>query len=504
METVMDFNRVKALTIFLFLFILCSLLLSSLSPAATEAQEDMKKAMVKIYTVVKEPNFNTPWNMYGIESVTGSGCVIEGNRIITNAHLVSDHTFIQVRLYGHPDKHTARVVAVAHEVDLALLTVDNPDFFDNTPFVPLADLPEIQQEVMVMGFPIGGDTLSMTAGIVSRIEHQRYVHSGMNFLAIQLDAAINSGNSGGPVLTQHGLVGVVMQSLEYSENIGYVVPVPLVQHFLEDLQDGRYDGFPEDGVMLLSMENPGMKKKYGLDTDSHGALVYKVLRDSSAFGVIKPDDIILSIDGHKIANDGTVAFRANERTSAEYYTQLHQIGENISLEIIRNREKLLLELNLDNPSGSSWIVPAEMYDRKPAYYIYGGLVLCPLTLNYLKAFSWEEDWKVYAPDHFMSLLHRRNRSVDNEEIVILIKILPQAVNKGYEQYSDLHIVKVNDKKINNLRELIAIVEKDTSEYVTFQDLEGIKIVIDRKEAEASLNDILSIYDVPSDRSSDLK
>jgi S1-C subfamily serine protease len=248
METVMDFNRVKALTIFLFLFILCSLLLSSLSPAATEAQEDMKKAMVKIYTVVKEPNFNTPWNMYGIESVTGSGCVIEGNRIITNAHLVSDHTFIQVRLYGHPDKHTARVVDVAHEVDLALLTVDNPDFFDNTPFVPLADLPEIQQEVMVMGFPIGGDTLSMTAGIVSRIEHQRYVHSGMDFLAIQLDAAINSGNSGGPVLTQHGLVGVVMQTLKDSENIGYVVPVSLVRHFLEDLQDGRYDGFPEDGI----------------------------------------------------------------------------------------------------------------------------------------------------------------------------------------------------------------------------------------------------------------
>jgi len=503
METVMDFNRVKVLTIFLFMFILCSLLLSSLSPAATEAQEDMKKAMVKIYTVVKKPDFDTPWNRKGIESVTGSGCVIEGNRIITNAHVVSDHTFIQVRLYGHPDKHTARVVAVAHEVDLALLTVDSPDFFDNIPFVPLADLPEIQQEVMVMGFPLGGDTLSMTAGIVSRIEHQRYVHSGMNFLAIQLDAAINSGNSGGPVLTQHGLVGVVMQSLEGSENIGYVVPVPLVRHFLEDLQDGRYDGFPEDGLMLLTMENPGMKKKYGLDMDSHGGLVYKVLRDSSAFGVIKPDDIILSIDGHKIANDVTVEFRANERTSADYYTQLHQIGENISLEIIRNREKLFLELTLDNPSGSSWIVPAEIYDRKPTYYIYGGLVLCPLTLNYLKTFS-REYWKEYAPDHFMSLLHRRNRSVDNEEIVVLLKILPQAVNKGYEEYSALHIVKVNDQKVNSLRELIAIVEKDTSEYVTFQDLEGIKIVLDRKEAEASLNNILSIYDVPSDRSPDLK
>lgn len=126
-------------------------------------------------------------------------------------------------------------------------------------------------------------------------------------------------------------------------------------------------------------------------------------------------------------------------------------------------------------------------------------MLCPLTLNYLNTFS-----KKYAPAHLMSLFQRRNRSVDNEEIVVLIKILPHAVNKGYEEYSDLHIVKVNDKKVNSLRELIAVVEKDKSEYVTFQDLEGIKIVFDRKEAKASLNDILRIYDVPSDRSSDLK
>lgn len=237
-----------------------ALLLSSFSPATTGAQGDLKKAMVKIYTVVKESDFDTPWNMKGIESITGSGCVIEGNRIITNAHVVSNHTFIQVRLYGHPDKHAARVVAVAHEVDLALLTVDSPGFFDNIPFVPLADLPKIQQEVVVMGFPLGGDTLSMTSGIVSRIEHRRYAHSGMEFLAIQLDAAINSGNSGGPALTQHGLVGVVMQTLKDSQNIGYVVPVPLVRHFLEDLQDGRYDGFPDDGTMSLRMENPGMKK----------------------------------------------------------------------------------------------------------------------------------------------------------------------------------------------------------------------------------------------------
>jgi hypothetical protein len=294
-----------------------------------------------------------------------------------------------------------------------------------------------------------------------------------------------------------------MQGLKDAENIGYVVPVLLVQHFLEDLKDGRYDGFPEDGISMVPMVNPGMKKKYGLNADSHGGLVYKVSRDSPAFGIVRPDDIILYIDDHKIANDITIEFRPNERTSPDYFTQIHQIGDKLQLEIIRNRKNIILELILDKPYGSSWIVPAEMYDRKPTYYIYGGLVFCPLTLNYLKTFG-NKHWKKYAPDHFMNLWRRGNRNVSNEEIVILIKVLPSSVNKGYEEYSDFHIVKVNDRKISNLKELITIVEEDKNEYVTFQDVDGVKIVIDRNEAKNSLSEILSIYDVPSDRSDDLK
>ena len=85
-----------------------------------------------------------------------------------------------------------------------------------------------------------------------------------------------------------------------------------------------------------------------------------------------------------------------------------------------------------------------------------------------------------------------------------MKVLPSSVNKGYEEYFDLHIVKVNDRKISNLKELITIVEEDKNEYVTFQDVDGVKIVIDRNEAKNSLSEILSIYDVPSDRSDDLK
>ena len=112
--------------------------------------------------------------MSGPESFSGSGCIIQGNRILTNAHVVSDQTFIRVRRHGQSNKYTARVIAVSHEADLALLTVDNPSFFKGIAPLKLGKLPEIEQEVVVYGFPEGGDRFGVLAvavkGIAAQIE----------------------------------------------------------------------------------------------------------------------------------------------------------------------------------------------------------------------------------------------------------------------------------------------------------------------------------------------
>ena len=109
-------------------FILIAVLVTAL-PGVSLAGSDVKDSMVKIYAVENHPDYDNPWNMKGPSAASGSGCVIEGNRILTNAHVVSDQTFIQVRLHGRSKNHPARVLAVSHEADLALLTVDEPDFF---------------------------------------------------------------------------------------------------------------------------------------------------------------------------------------------------------------------------------------------------------------------------------------------------------------------------------------------------------------------------------------
>ena len=467
--------------------------------AAAVPSNDIRDSMVKIYSVQIEPYYYDPWSMNRPTFSSGSGCVIEGRRILTNAHIVSDHSFLQVRRHGDPTKYTARVIAVSHAADLALITVDDQSFFDNIEPLPLGDLPEVQQEVTVYGFPQGGDTLSITKGVISRIEHDDYAHSSIELLAVQIDAAINSGNSGGPVVVDNRVSGVVMQYLEDSENIGYMVPTPVIKHFLADLADGRYDGIPEDGIVIQSMENESLRNMYSLQRRQTGVLVLKVLPGAPAEKVVKPGDVILSIDGRPIADDGTIEFRPRERTSSAYLVQLHQIGEKLQLEVLRRGQKKKLTFTLSRAVGTLDLVARERYDVRPTYFIYGGLIFVPLTQNYLM--SWGEDWYNSAPKNLVALYQFGQASVEGEQAVILSKVLPAEVNSGYHEFRDLRIVAVDGRQVRNLQQLIRAVEQPSKKpSIEFQSQVGLKIVLDRKRVISEQAGILKTYSVPADRS----
>ena len=487
---------------FLGSLILITILATTL-PGVSLAGSDVKASMVKIYAVENRPDYDNPWNMKGPDAASGSGCVIEGNRILTNAHVVSDQTFTQVRLHGRSKKYPARVLAVSHEADLALLTVNDPSFFRGAKPLAFGQLPQVEQEVVVYGFPEGGDTLSTTKGVISRIEHHRYVHSQIKLLAMQLDAAVNAGNSGGPVIVDGLIVGVVMQSLKKAENIGYTVPVPIIRHFLTDMEDGRYDGFPDDGIFIQSLENESLKKMYELKENQSGALVTSIVPGSPAENKVFPGDVLLAIDSHPIADDGTVEFRPRERTSCNYYVQQHQVGEKVAFSLLRQGQKVSVKFTLDRGWGTSRLVPLSKYDVRPTYFVYGGLVFCPLTLNYI--LTWGDDWAEDAPYNLLAYLVDGKLTRQGEEVVIIIKALPSGVNNGYESYVNQRIAAVNGKKIRNLQDLIRTVEENTeTPYVVFKTRANKSIVLNRQKVEAEQAGILKTYQIAADRSANLK
>merc|ERR1719502_1380018 len=120
-------------------------------------------------------------------------------------------------------------------------------------------MPHLEDQVLCVGFPVGGDTISVTQGVISRIEVMLYGHSASQLLGIQIDAAINDGNSGGPAFDEAGKCqGMAFQSVgaDKAESIGYVIPTVVINHFLKDLlKHGKYTGFPTLGVETQTMEN---------------------------------------------------------------------------------------------------------------------------------------------------------------------------------------------------------------------------------------------------------
>ncbi len=487
-------------------YVLAAILIALAGPAAHAAPAsipDIEGAIVKIYTIHDMPDYYNPWSMHGPFASTGSGCIIAGHRILTNGHVISDETFVQVRRYGDAKRYTARVLSVSHAADLALLTVDDPEFFKDVKTLDFGELPKSQQEVTVYGFPLGGDTLSTTKGVVSRIEHQTYAHSSDNLLAVQIDAALNPGNSGGPAISEGKIVGVAMQSISQADNIGYIVPVPIIQHFFKDIADNRYDGIPSLGVVLQNLENPDLRRKYDVPDKTSGVLVLKVLPRSSAEGSLQSGDVVTAVEGHPVANDGTVEFRPRERTSVSYFVQEKQVGDPLTVDILRAGEPKTVTVTLAHALENDRIVPMERYDILPTYYIYGGVVFCPLTINLLK--EWGNDWYNKAPEDLVAPLSFNYVTDDKDEIVIALKVLPVDANQGYHDYSNWEIAEVNGKKIRNLRELIQIVETDRSQpFVTFKDKWGRQIVLNRETVAKNEADILSTYRITSDRSADLK
>jgi len=480
---------------------LCALSLGSVSRADNATAPDIDDAIVKLYAVSSRPDYCNPWNAGDTAACTGSGCIMKGRKILTNAHVVSDSTFLQVRRYGQSQRYNARVESVSHEADLALLVVDDPDFFEGASSLDLGDLPEPQQAVMVYGFPMGGDTMSITKGVVSRVEHQTYVHSGLSLLAVQIDAAINPGNSGGPAIVDGRIAGVAMMTMEKANNIGYIVPVTIIRHFLDSIGTGRQQGFPSLGLLLQTMENPDLKRKFQTTVKQDGMLVTRILRNSSAHSVLHVGDVITRLDDQPVAGDGTVEFRKGERTSLTFVAQQHHLGEKMKIDFLRNGEPLSGTVTLTNRVTDDLLVPLDRYDVVPTYYIWGGMVFCPLTTDFLK--SWGQNWENDAPKSLVALLENNVADDQVEEVVLLLRVLAGDLNTGYHDMENLVIKKVNGTEVRSMRQLIATVESAKTQYVVFETRDGEQVVLDREHVERNQSDILRTYGIGRDRSSDL-
>src|SRR6476469_1222133 len=341
----------------------------------------IQKSLVRITSTEVEPDYRAPWNTGAIGRGVGAGFVIDGPRIMTNAHVVSNTRYLTVDREGDPNKYPARVLFVAHDCDLALITVDSPEFFKNMVPLGFGGIPELESTVSAYGYPIGGERMSVTTGIVSRIDFQLYTHSSIDsHLAIQISAQINPGNSGGPVMQNAKVVGVAFQgySGDIAQGVAYMIPTPVIRRFLKDVEDGRYDRYVDLGITYTKLQNPAQRRFLGLKDDDRGALVGTVIAAGPAANSLQPGDVLLAIDDHPISSDATVELEGSRVDMPEVVERKFK-GDKVKLDIWRAKKPL----SVTNELGPVWpyLYLAHGYDVKPRYIVYGGLVFQPLTLD---------------------------------------------------------------------------------------------------------------------------
>lgn len=461
-------------------------------------------AVVKVFCVHTEPNFSLPWQRKRQYSSSSSGFVIGGRRVLTNAHSVEHYTQVKLKKRGSDTKYLATVLAIGTECDIAMLTVEDDEFWEGVLPVEFGELPALQDAVTVVGYPIGGDTISVTSGVVSRIEILSYVHGSTELLGLQIDAAINSGNSGGPAFNDKGkCVGIAFQSLKHEdvENIGYVIPTPVIMHFIQDYEkNGGYTGFPILGVEWQKMENPDLRLAMGMKADQKGVRIRRVDPTAPESEVLKPSDIILSFDGVDIANDGTVPFRHGERIGFSYLVSQKYTGDSAGVKVLRDSKILNFNMKL---ATHRRLIPSHNKGRPPSYYIIAGFVFSTVSVPYLRS-EYGKDYEYEAPVKLLDKLLYSMPQFPDEQLIVVSQVLVADINIGYEEIVNTQVLAFNGNPVKNLKSLANMVENCDDEFLKF-DLEYDQIVVLRtKTSKAATLDILATHCIPSAMSDDLK
>ena len=392
---------------------------------------------------------------------------------------------VQVRKNGNPIKYKAILLYVSHEQDLAILTIQDSDFWIDLKSLEIGEMPLLRDNVYVVGYPKGGDTISITKGVISRIDIRLYAHSSIPLIVIQIDAAINSGNSGGPVMKDEKVVGIAFQvnTEKNTQNIGYVIPICVFNHFINSISlYNKFVGIGWLGLVIQKMENTSIQEYYKMNTEDKkltGVKVKRMNKLTDVFNKLKIDDIILSIDGNDIAVDGTIEFRKNERIAYTYITSMKYPNDKCSLKILRQGQILNIDITLANIKERYRLCPRYIYDYSyNQYYIYCGLIFCTTSYPYFQCFG--KYWESLAPSSFSNIAEHPGQEYQDQEIVILSRVIVSDVTLGYYKYANKIVLSVNGINIKNLKHLINVITTTKDKYINICFNSGTNMVLDTK------------------------
>lgn len=442
--------------------------------------------VVQVTMTVSERNFISPWHMGGESAARCSGIIVDVEKrvILTNSHCVASSEQVSVQREDFPNPVAATVVELARDVDLAWITTDDPSFWANPAIQSLvalddAGLPYLASSVRVVGYPTGGSSITITEGIVSRLDGQIYPNglapaarnTPDNLPIVQVDAAINHGNSGGPAFDSNGrLLGLAFCALSQASNVGYIIPSVLLSNFLLAVRrDGRWQAQPEVGVLFRRLQNAGIRGWLQLRSNETGLQVRSVSPLSPLHGKVQKGDVLLRVDGKKVDGEGTLKFHVDAReVSLPFAVQVTQkaLGENTSMEFLRvntksgERQRFFVTQAFrpikplvarfdDSPMPTKG---RERFAAEPVYFVFGAIVWGLFSMPaYLQALD-----KGIAVPWSVQRLALHQWLQDDEEVIVILRGLPHRCTQDYD-LSTMRILRYfNGKPVKTMKDFVQL------------------------------------------------
>ncbi len=442
--------------------------------------------------------------------MTGSGVVIEKKRILSNAHVVLYASQVQVQANQAGDKLTATVEAIAPGMDLAILKLDDESFFDSHPPLPRANtLPDIKDAVMAYGYPEGGTSLSITKGIVSRVEFAPYYYPAAG-LRIQIDAAINPGNSGGPAVVNDKMIGLAFSHLSMADNIGYIIPTEEIEMFLEDIADGHYTGKPAMFDDLQTLETPALRPFLKIGKSVEGIIVNRT-DITSASSPLKKWDIITRIGDATIDNQGMIKLGTNLRVGFRYLIPKVIKNGKVPLTVVREGKEMKVEVPVKARRPA---LIAGLEGAYPSYFVFGPLVFSTATTEFLggllrNSSSTSPGLAAMFGEMGSPLIRRVGDlpAFEGEQLVVVSSpFLPHKLAQGYGNPLGQVLKTINGVPIKNLGHLVQGLRDSKDEFIVVEfDTRrgGETCVFPRLDCLAATDEILTDNGVRSQGSADM-
>ncbi len=452
------------------------------------AADAVRSSVVRLHVTRRAPNLFHPWTKASPKKLSGSGAVISEGRILTNAHVVQFGKQVFVQLHQGGDRLPAKIVAIAPRIDLAIVELEDSTLLEE--IVPLEltkELPTIKSTVNVYGYPLGGDNLSVTEGIVSRIEFTDYRYDGAG-VRIQVDAALNSGNSGGPAMQEGKITGLVFSGIKEADNIGYLIPAEEIQTFLDDVADGTYDGKPRLFDSFNTAENKALRDYLRLPDEATGVVVGKPYHKKDY--PLQTWDVVTHIGPHAIDNQGYVFFNDELRIKFSYYVS--KLAEDGHIGLTIYREGKPQQIAVPVAPDRSLLMPS-LRNTYPKYFIHGPLVFTIATQELLRGLGTKgTTWLSLLESPLVERRYDQPAFPGEELVIIATRAFPHRTTKGYGMVALGVVTHFNDQAVKNLRHFAEQIRGCEDEFIKLT-LAGKNesLVFRRSEMEDSSEEILA-------------